>query len=88
MTGESIAYSFLHRGIQSLQDHLNPGFKYTGMEDPSRSLKVDFSHKEVMKRMSKFFIPTVEQPALFEEFSADNPPRRVSSLSICCIKIS
>jgi hypothetical protein len=80
MMGESIAYSWLRRGIQPLQTRLNPGFKYAGMEDPSRALKIEFSHREVMKRMSKFFTPTVEQPALFEEFSAENPPLRVSKL--------
>jgi hypothetical protein len=82
MTGESIAYSFLRRGIQLLQKRQNPGFKYEGLNDPSRVLRFDIPHPEVMKRMKKFLNPTMEQPALFEEFSAENPPRRVSKPSI------
>jgi hypothetical protein len=82
MTGESIAYSWLRRGIQPLQERLNPGFKYQGLDDPSRILKVDIPHQEVMRRMSQFLVPTVGQPALFEEFSAVNPSLRVSNPSI------
>src|SRR5579883_2237431 len=54
MTGESIAYSFLRRGIQPLQKRQNPGFKYEGLNDPSRVLRFDIPHGEVMKRMKKF----------------------------------
>lgn len=81
MTGESIAYSFLRRGIQPLQKRQNLGFQYAGLNDPSRVLRIDIPHQEVMKRMKRFLNPTVEQPALFEEFSAENPPREVSRLS-------
>jgi hypothetical protein len=82
MTGESIAYSWLRRGVQPLQNRVNLGFQYEGAEDPSRMLKGDISHKEIMRRMSRFFVPTVAQPALFEEYSAENPPQGVSELSV------
>jgi hypothetical protein len=55
---------------------------YQGLDDPSRTLKFDIPHQEVMKRMSQFLVPTVGQPTLFEEFSAENPPLEVSSPSI------
>ncbi|OEL35227.1 hypothetical protein BAE44_0003753 [Dichanthelium oligosanthes] len=35
-----------------------------------------------MKRMQKFFTPMTEQPALFEEFSAESPPREDSVLQV------
>jgi hypothetical protein len=72
-----------------LQQRKNPGFKYSGSEDPSRMLKVDFTHDEIMKRLRRIMVPTCAQPALFEEFSAERPSQRVSDpstrLTSCCI---
>jgi hypothetical protein len=64
-----------------LQQQKNPGFKYSGSEDPSRMLKVDYTHDEIMKRLRKIMVPTCAQPALFEEFSADRPSQKVCNSS-------
>src|SRR5579859_520667 len=89
MTAESITYSWIRRVIQPLQQQKNPGFKYSGLEDPSRMLKTDFTHDEIMKRLRKIMNPTCATPALFEEFSAERPSQRVSDPSTlpisCCI---
>ena len=36
VTGDSVVYSFLGRRIQPLQRRVNPGFRYEGVNDPSR----------------------------------------------------
>jgi hypothetical protein len=77
MTAESLAYSWIRRGIPPLQKRVNPGYKYSGLNDPSRVLKIDFTHPKVMRRMRLFFCPTTEQPALFEEYSTESPPHEV-----------
>jgi hypothetical protein len=81
MTAESIAYSWIRRVIQPLQQRKNPGWMYTGTEDPTRMLKTELTHEEIMGRMKKFLIPSCSRPALFEEFSAELPSHRVSTSS-------
>jgi hypothetical protein len=57
---------------------MNPRYRYAGLDDPSRALIIEFTHTMIMKRMKLFFSPTIEQPTLFEEYSAANPPHGVS----------
>jgi hypothetical protein len=81
ITTESLAYSWIRRKIQPLQKLVNPGYKYSGLNDPSRVLKIDFTHPEVMRRMRLFFCRKTEQLALFEEYSMESPLHEVGKPS-------
>ncbi|OEL13905.1 hypothetical protein BAE44_0025076, partial [Dichanthelium oligosanthes] len=49
----------------------------SGGDDDGAAQQIEFSHWEVMRRMRLFFASKIEQPALFEEYSAENPPQGV-----------
>ena len=74
VTRGKVVYSFLGRRVQPLQRRIHPGFRYEGLEDPSRfsSEKIDFA--DLFKRCCKVLDDFEKSPALPRLFSAANPP--------------
>jgi hypothetical protein len=86
MTGIRIAYSFIKRQIQPLQERSVPGYRYKGPEDPSRLKKEDLTHDEILERLNKFFVHVnFKKPKPLFEYSADKPPQLVSPLTYRCL---
>jgi hypothetical protein len=74
LTAESIAYSWIKRQIQPHQLCHNPGYRYRGIDNPSRFLRIELSHETMMYWMKTFFNQTTYHLMLLEEYLADNPP--------------
>lgn len=73
---DSVVYSFLSHRVQPLQRRLHPGFRYEGLEDPSRFSPEKIHQSELLKRCCKVldgFDKSLTLPVLF---CAANPPER------------
>src|SRR6187551_513036 len=55
LTGVGIAFSFLKRRIQPLQERVNLGYEYEGNSDPSRMVPEELSDETVLMRLSRMF---------------------------------
>ncbi|CAD6342771.1 unnamed protein product [Miscanthus lutarioriparius] len=73
LTAAGIAWSFIKRRIQPLQERSVPGYLYKGPEDPSR-LKEDLTHDEILERVGKFLTGVHSEPKTPPEYSATNSP--------------
>jgi hypothetical protein len=83
LTGVKIAYSFIKRQIQPLQERSELGYKYKGAEDPSRLKKEDLTHDEILERLQIFFGPVNFKGKIPREYSAEYLP--VCPLTYCCL---
>lgn len=84
LTAAGIAWSFIKRRIQPLQERSVPGYLYKGPEDPSR-LKEDLTHDEILERVRKFLTGVHSEPKTPPEYSATNSPPSVSPLTCHCL---
>ncbi|RLM69216.1 putative gypsy-type retrotransposon [Panicum miliaceum] len=74
VTGESVAYSFIERCIQPLQQHIHLRFKYQGIQDPSRMARNMPSVEEIMRRVTRLFTGVHLEPYIPKLFDAGNSP--------------
>ena len=74
VTREIVVYSFLGRRVQPLQRQVHPGFRYEGLEDPSRFSPEKINHSDLFKRCWKVLDDFDQAPTLPLLFSAANPP--------------
>ncbi|RLN42538.1 hypothetical protein C2845_PM01G40950 [Panicum miliaceum] len=72
VTGESVAYSFIERRIQLLQQRVHPCFEYQGLQDPSRMARDVPSVEEIMRRVTRLFKGVNLEPYIPRLFGADN----------------
>ena len=77
MTGATVVSSWLRRQIQPLQCRTHPGFKYTGLHDPSRFSSEKTSRDEAMVLLYSLFEGVTSLPELPDLFRASNPPKQV-----------
>ena len=76
VTRDSVVCSFQSRRVQPLQRRLHPGFRYEGLEDPSRFSPEKIHQSELLKRCCKVldgFDKSLTLPVLL---CAANPPKR------------
>ncbi|RLM52738.1 hypothetical protein C2845_PMPSC048694 [Panicum miliaceum] len=74
ITGESVAYSFIERRIQPLQQRVLLGFEYGGIRDPSRMARDVPSVEEIMHRVTRLFTGVNSEPFIPRLFDADYSP--------------
>ncbi|RLN30338.1 hypothetical protein C2845_PM05G19650 [Panicum miliaceum] len=74
VTGESVAYSFIERRIQPLQQRIHLGFEYQGLQNPSRMARDVPSIEEIMCRVTRLFTGVNSDPYTPRLFGAGNPP--------------
>jgi hypothetical protein len=70
----TIVYSFLGRRVQLLQRRIHPGFKYEGLEDPSRFYPEKINYSDLFKRCCKLLDDFDKVPAFPMLFNAANLP--------------
>lgn len=73
LTGVGIAFSFMKRRIQPLQERVHLGFEYEGINDPSRMAPEDISDETVLMRLSRMFTGVAEKPVIIGELSREQP---------------
>ena len=78
LTGVGIAFSFMKRRVQPLQQREHLGFDYEGPSDGSRTTPDDISDEMVLTRLNKMFIGVSGKPVIVGEYSKENPPTAVS----------
>jgi hypothetical protein len=63
LTSFEIVTSFLHHRVQPLKEREHYGFKYSGVEDPSRMVPaLELTDEEVLERLQKILKNTVIVP--------------------------
>ncbi|RLN38799.1 hypothetical protein C2845_PM01G46070 [Panicum miliaceum] len=73
VTRESVAYSFLERRIQPLQQPVHLGFEYRGTSDPSRMARDVPSNEEIMHRVTRLFTGVDSEPYMTKIGTEENP---------------
>lgn len=79
LTGVGVAFSFMMRRIQLLQQRCHSGYEYTGVTDPSRLSPDELSTDEIMVRLKRMLKNVGLIPTIVREFSAANPPKPIST---------
>ena len=74
VTGGTVVYSFLGHRVQPLQRRVHPGFRYEGLEDPSRFTPEKIHVYDLFNRCCKVLNDFEKVPVLPSLFSASNPP--------------
>lgn len=73
LTGVGIAFSFMKRRIQPLQERVNLGFQYEGVSDPSRTVPEDIYDETVLMRLNRMFTGVSGKPVIIGELSKKQP---------------
>ena len=73
-----MAFDWMKRRIQPLQDRVNFGFEYQGKNDPSQCSEKEISNREALRRVQRLFEKVEHVPHFLNTFSVLNPPREVS----------
>ncbi|RLN09295.1 retrotransposon protein, putative, Ty3-gypsy subclass [Panicum miliaceum] len=73
ITEESVAYSFIERRIQPLQQRVHLGFEYKGIRNPARLARDVPFIEEIMRRGTRLFTGVNSEPDIPRLFSASNP---------------
>ena len=80
LTAERVAFSFMKHWVQPLMERDHLGYEYTGDDDDSRMAPGGLSNDVIMERLVKMFKDLKpDVPKAVAEFSADRPPKQVSS---------
>ncbi|RLM70169.1 hypothetical protein C2845_PM17G05350 [Panicum miliaceum] len=74
VSGESMAYSFIERRIQPLQQRVHLRFEYEGTQDPSWMAQDVLSAEEVTRRVTRLFTGVTSEPFVPRLFRADYSP--------------
>jgi hypothetical protein len=87
VTGDSVVYSFLVRRVQPLQHWIHPGFRYEGLDDPSRFSSEKINQFELLKRCCKVLDGFDMSPKFPKLFCAANPLENTWVSSRCHIRV-
>jgi hypothetical protein len=80
VTGASVMFSFFKRRIQPLQQHHTLEFEYIGAEDSSRMCAEELSDDAALTQVRRVLLDVDGVPYVPQLFSAQNPPKPVSTL--------
>nr|TKW21837.1 hypothetical protein SEVIR_4G147300v2 [Setaria viridis] len=75
LTGLGVAFSFMKRLIQLLQQRCHLGYEYTGLDDPSRFSPDEIIMDEIMARLRRMFKNVSGIPTIVWEFNASHLPK-------------
>lgn len=76
LTSVGVAFSFMRRCMQPLQQWTYLGYEYLGLVDQTRFSPEDLSTYAIMARLRSMFENVVVIPMIVQEFSATNPRSR------------
>ena len=77
MTGATVVFSWLGGQIQPLQKRCHAGFKYSGLEDPSRFSSEMIHPSEAMALLFSILEGVDSEPELPKLYCRKNPPNPV-----------